>query len=96
MRDGGGEWVRLESFPACEVWVRDSEVEVAIRQSGKNRNPSTVAHNIALGIRCGSYDLVAPPERRHRFRALRPEAERLVHEMRDARDDNRALEMDAR
>lgn len=71
-----GVWVRLKSteFPACNVWVSDTEIDHALVETrkygrGKTRTPERVAENIARGIRCGSFPL-SEIERRRRIRAL--------------------------
>ena len=56
-----GVWVRLSSFPACNVFVSDQEVSLAIwRDSGKRRgyqvrDYTQTAKNIAIGKRAGTY-----------------------------------------
>ena len=51
----GGVWVYLHSFPAGWWFVDWNKLDYAQTHGTSPNTPRRIAYNVALGLRCGSY-----------------------------------------
>lgn len=66
-----GVVVELRAFPACRVFVRDAEIDEAMRAGRHTFSRERTAQNIAIGIRAGTFP-ISREERRSRIRTALP------------------------